>query len=316
MGLDIYGLTSVTTVAMQLVFFAIAYCLEIDLVTDLAGSTNFVVLALMSLFLFSGDLMRTRPIVLTVLLTVTRIELAGFLLYRVCNRKRDARFDQVRQRFFPFLFFWVFQMFWVWLVSLPNVFVNSSIEDPEIGAVDVLGWCLFIAGFVLQVVADWQKYNFRAKQSNSGRFCDVGVWKVSRHPNYFGEIAMWWGMWVAAYPVIEASGGTAIGWATLVSPLFTMVILLFFSGLPTAEGANLSRFYRSAEEGRRWDAYRLNTSPMVPLPPCVYSRTPKVVKLLFLCEFPFLEYHSRETPSSEVSTFQEEGQEQPPVTPA
>lgn len=306
MGFDIYACTALTTVAMQLCFFAIAYWLEIDLVTDLAGSTNFVVLAVMSLLLFSGDILRTRPLVLTALLTVTRIELAAFLLYRVCTRKRDARFDQVRQSFFPFLFFWVFQMFWVWLVSLPNVFVNSSSEDPEIGAIDVFGWCLFTGGFVLQVVADLQKYKFRAMPSNSGRFCDVGVWKVSRHPNYFGEIAMWWGMWVSAYPVIVASGSTAIGWATLSSPLFTMMILLFFSGLPTAEGANLSRFYRTADGGRRWEEYRMNTSPLVPLPACIYSRTPKLLKLCFLCEFPFLEYHPQDALAADVSTVQEE----------
>ena len=76
-----------------------------------------------------------------------------------------------------------------------------------------------------------------------GKFCDVGFWKYSRHPNYAGEIFMWWGIWISALPVIMVKN-SANGWGTIASPLFTMILLLFGSGMPTAEGSALSRYYR------------------------------------------------------------------------
>ena len=75
-----------------------------------------------------------------------------------------------------------------------------------------------------------------------------------------------------ALPVIKQSASPAAGWATAASPLFTALILLFVSGLPTAEGASLARFYATEAGGRSWEAYAARTSPVVPLPTCLYAK--------------------------------------------
>lgn len=139
----------IVTVAMQLICFAIAYSLRIDKITDLAGSTNFILIALLSFFL--EGTYHTRQIVLTTLLCVTRAELAGFLLWRVLSRKKDARFDEMRAKFFAFLGFWVFQMVWAFGTSLPVIFVNGDDRNPGLEGWDYAGWALFAVGFVVQV---------------------------------------------------------------------------------------------------------------------------------------------------------------------
>jgi steroid 5-alpha reductase family enzyme len=299
-----YGLTAIITVFMQLFFFAIAYGCKFDLVTDLAGSSNFVLLVVLTLLLGPGGAGRARPLTLTALVTVTRAQLALFLLYRVCRRSKDARFDETRESFFRFLVFWIFQMFWAWLNTLPVIFVNSLPEDqqPPIGLLDGIGWATFALGFLTQVVADMQKYAFRADPANRGKFCSTGFWAVSRHPNYFGEIAMWWGIWISALSAIQESDSPGAAWVTLLGPLWTMFILLFLSGLPFAEGSSLARYYQDSEEGKRWDEYRERTSPVVPLPPALYARLPPFVKRGFFCEFKFLEYRSSSGPEGDVQS--------------
>lgn len=101
----------------------------------------------------------------------------------------------MRDKFLPFLGFWVFQMIWVWTVSLPITILNSpnvlKYAQPEFGTGrDIAGVILFVLGFVLESVGDVQKYRFRSDKSNKGKVCDVGFFSWSRHPNYFGEIIM------------------------------------------------------------------------------------------------------------------------------
>lgn len=185
----LYGLTALVTVVLQLVCFAIAFLLQFDNITDLAGSANFILISLLTYFLsYDPSNLNPRAITITALSCITRFELAGFLLYRVLRRGGDERFDAIRMNFFPFLGFWVFQMLWAWVVSLPVTFVNSDPGRTPLGAADAVGVAMFGIGFIVQVAADFQKDAFRADPENKGKWCDVGMWKWSRHPNYFGEI--------------------------------------------------------------------------------------------------------------------------------
>lgn len=289
-----YTLCALCTIGMQLSFFAVANGCKFDLVTDFAGSTNFVLLACLSLAL-SGDY-GTRAIVMTSLLCVTRLYLAFFLLLRVCKRKKDARFDEVRNNCCAFLFFWVYQMFWVFLCSLPVIYVNAmeprlaGTANASIGFVDYLGWVVFGLGIVIQIVADVQKYNFRSNPNNKGAFCKVGLWAYSRHPNYYGEILIWLGAFVATIPTIHGSGGDiAAGVATVLSPVFTIFVLTRFSGLPTCEGQNLSRYYDNGN-GDAWNDYSQRTAPIILQPQCLYAVLPLWFKRAFCCEWESLKY--------------------------
>ena len=279
-------LTFIVTCALQLSCFVIAYALAFDKITDLAGSLNFILLALLSLLL-PAQPPSPRAIAITALVCVARAELAAYLLYRVLRRGKDARFDAIRESFVPFLVFWVFQILWVWVVCLPVVFVNTDGAGPAWGASDSAGVALFALGFLLQVVADAQKDAFRADPANNSRWCAAGVWAWSRHPNFFGEICMWWGAWVLASAQL---GARAWAWpGTLLSPAFTMLILLAGSGIPSAEGNNQRRWMRTPEQAAAFAAYRARTSPLVPLPPACFAATPRLLKRWALCEWKMYE---------------------------
>ena len=125
------------------------------------------------------------------------LRLSGFLLFRILKTGKDDRFDDKRDKFFPFLGFWVFQMIWVWTVSLPVTVLNS----PAVQAYfqhsfgtgrDVAGIVLFAIGFLMESVSDLQKYLFRSRNDRSS-ILDTGLFAFSRHPNYFGEIILQFG---------------------------------------------------------------------------------------------------------------------------
>ena len=121
--------------------------------------------------------------------------LSGFLLFRILKTGKDDRFDDMRDKFFSFLGFWVFQMFWVWTVSLPVTILNSPnvqlYQQPSFGTgQDIAGVILWAIGFVAESVSDVQKYIFRSKPENKGKVCVVGFFAWSRHPNYFGVSAL------------------------------------------------------------------------------------------------------------------------------
>lgn len=225
------AITLLITVAYQLAFFSIAFTFKFDKLTgnqnsfpfffhltshlspltshqidpktkvltqnaDFAGGTNFVVLAIITLAL-SGNQPHARQIIASLFIMLWGIRLSGFLLFRILKTGKDDRFDDKRDKFFPFLGFWIFQMIWVWTVSLPVTILNSPnvTAYPFVGfgtGRDVVGIIGFVVGFVMESVGDVQKFQFRQRADKSA-VCDKGFWAWSRHPNYFGEIIIQFG---------------------------------------------------------------------------------------------------------------------------
>jgi steroid 5-alpha reductase family enzyme len=124
--------------------------------------------------------------------------------------------------------------------------------------VAVVGIIVWIGGFAIEVVADRQKSVFKQDPSNQGRFIKTGLWAWSRHPNYFGEIVLWTGVAIVALPVL--SGWR---WATLISPLFVILLLTRVSGIPMLE-ARAEERWGDEEEFRR---YTKDTPVLIPRPP-------------------------------------------------
>ena len=276
-----FGLCGAVTVGMQLLFFAVAFTLKIDKVTDLAGCANFIVLAVLTM-LYAPEAITTRQLVVSALVCASRLQLGAFLLHRVLKRGHDSRFDEIRSKCLPFLVFWIFQMLWVFVVSAPLIYVNSS-PRPELplGAYDYAGWALFGTGFVMQVVSDVQKSAFRADEANAKKVCTVGLWRFSRHPNFCGEILMWWGVYIAGCAIFATS---AAGYATVASPLFTMLILLCGSGIPTSEGEYAKRWFDGGEAQASYEDYFASTPPLWLCIPGLYKPLPMPIKRLFCCE--------------------------------
>eukprot|EP00250_Pteridium_aquilinum_P008647 c18100_g1_i1 orf=874-1854(-) len=269
------GITAIVTVLYQSSFFVIAAGFKFDKVTDFAGSTNFVILALLMAILHNT--WHFRQIVLTAFVVIWGSRLAIFLLLRILQWGEDRRFDDKREDLLKFAVFWILQAIWVWTVSLPVTIVNASDRNPDIQAADVIGWILWFVGFVFEAVADQQKLTFKNNTANKGKWCDAGLWRFTRHPNYFGEILSWWGIFIASTPVLK--GGQ---WAVISGPIFITVILLFLSGIPLLE-ASADKRYGGLAEYRR---YKKRTSPLVPLPQSLYGNLPDWVKKFFLFELP------------------------------
>jgi steroid 5-alpha reductase family enzyme len=279
------------TVAFQLLCFSVAATLRIDKITDLAGCTNFIALAIMTL-LMGSPAPTVRQTVLTLFVCVSRAELGLFLLYRVLKRGRDSRFDTIRDSCCVFLVFWIWQMMWCFVVSLSVIYVNSApVPDAPLGAADFVGWGLIVVGFALQVWADLIKLRFRSNPDNTEQVCTLGPWYYSRHPNFCGEVLLWWGCFVCGIPVFHQS---TAGWATVVSPIFTMLVLLCVTGIPQAEGQSSKRWFDGGAAQVRYETYFESTPPLWLCPPLLYRRLPKIVKLVICFELPIYRYHGVE----------------------
>lgn len=197
----------------------------------------------------------------------------------------------MRSQFFAFLGFWVFQMIWAFGVSVPVIYLNSlpvgdgASDEPPLEWRDYLGYVLFGIGCIFEIAGDLTKNSFRADKSNKGKVCDVGVWGWCRHPNYFGEIMIWWGIFVSCTAGFEASG-YGEGYGTVASPILTMLILLFLSGVPSAEGSSWGRYTKNPEYRPVVLEYIESVPPVVPFPSPVYRVLPGWCKAAFCCEFP------------------------------
>ncbi|ERN00609.1 hypothetical protein AMTRI_Chr04g247720 [Amborella trichopoda] len=167
----------------------------------------------------------------------------------------DRRFDEIRSNLGRLTVFWILQAFWVWTVSLPVTIVNASNRRPCPTAADAIGCLLWFAGITAEAIADRQKLYFKNSPDNRGKWCDIGLWKFSRHPNYFGEILLWWGIYVISVPVIDGAENLVV-----VGPIFLTFLLLFFSGIPLLEDSADKRF-GSIEEYRQ---YKRITRPLIP----------------------------------------------------
>jgi len=275
------AICAIVTVGMQFSFFLVACTCKFDKVTDFAGGTNFVVLAVLS-FVLAGSY-HWRQILVTVLVILWGLRLSGYLLYRIIKIGEDERFDDKRSDPVRFAVFWVLQAVWVFAVSLPVIFVNAPLSITQVNwtPMDIIGLTFFIVGILCETLSDQQKFNFRNDPSNRGKWCQVGFWRFSRHPNYFGEIIIWIGIFLISSSICV--GGQ---WAGVLSPLFTAFILLFLSGIPLLEEKSDNRH----KEKEEYLEYKRRTSPLIPLPTSCYAVLPFFMKCLFCCEFPLYNY--------------------------
>ncbi|KAA1474998.1 DUF1295-domain-containing protein [Dentipellis sp. KUC8613] len=312
-ALDRYylGITILVTIGYQLLGFAIAWTLQFDKITDFTGGSNFFLLAILTLLI--GNTFYARNIVASVLVMVWATRLAGFLLFRVLKTGSDKRFDDIRSHFFKFLGFWVGQIVWVWVVSLPVTILNSpAVSDPRYGGSnpnfgtsrDIAGIVLWALGWAVESVADAQKFYYKSTNPPKNRPITYGLWAWSRHPPYFGEIMCWWGIWILTIsPSTNSSlhgGAQAAQYGAVVSPLFTMLLLMFASGLPTAEKPQARKFYLMSngadvedQDKAVWPAYKeylASTSILIPIPPALYRPLPTFVKRTILLDFPFYQF--------------------------
>jgi steroid 5-alpha reductase family enzyme len=157
----------------------------------------------------------------------------------------------------PMQFFmtWTIQGLWV-TVTLAAGMAALTSEPVPIGPFAIVGAVVWLIGFAIEVISDRQKSRFR--EENKEGFITSGLWSWSRHPNYFGEIVLWLGIAIIALPTL--SGWQ---WATMISPIFVIVLLTKISGVRMLEVSGKKRW--GTDEG--YQAYLASTSVLIPLPP-------------------------------------------------
>lgn len=281
------AISALITIGIQFFCFLLCWFLKFDTITDFSAAMNFIIIMVLTLVL--GNNYNTRVVVNTVLACSSRLFLALILLFRVCKRGKDSRFDEAHEVVWKMIIFWVAQALWVFIISLPVLFVNGDRagQRVEIGVADYVGWVVWGIGFVAEVWSDVVKLRFRSNPNNRDKVCKEQIWGWSRHGNYFGEIMMWWGIFISSMSIFGESPAVTV---TIISPLYTMFLLLGFSGIPFAEGSALKRWYTKDDGGKQWEDYRNETGPLIPLPPFCYRNIPMPVKQVLCCEFPCYKY--------------------------
>jgi steroid 5-alpha reductase family enzyme len=177
-----------------------------------------------------------RTILVLVLVTLWAVRLCVYLTWRNWTPHEDHRYAVIRKNNEPF--FWLKSIYIVfglqavlaWIISLPLFGAIASSDDVNLNSLeflDYLGVILVLAGLLLQTVADWQLASFKGKVNNKGKVLDTGVWRYSRHPNYFGECCIWWGFYL-----IAVSAGA---WWSILSPILMTLLLLKVSGVALLE---------------------------------------------------------------------------------
>lgn len=224
-------------------------------IADVAWGPGFIVAAAASLA--AGGVYSPRALLLCCLVVIWGARLALHIHVRDRGRGEDPRYRTWREQwgrwFLPRSFLQVFMLqgAFLALVAAPVIFVNASPASP-LGALDALGTLVWLVGFIFEAAGDLQLLRFRRDPANRGRLMTEGLWRYTRHPNYFGEVTLWWGVWLVALSVPG-------GWATVIGPLTITGLILKVSGIPLLE-----RRYDGRPD---FEAYRRRTSAFFPLPP-------------------------------------------------
>ena len=254
-ALDLFGATFATTFGLFFLLWIASLVLRDASIVDIFWGAGFVVIAAVSALRSDGALPR-RLLVLT-LVAAWGLRLSHHLYRRNWGHGEDFRYQKMRRhhggRFWLVSLGTVFglQAGLQWLVSIPLQLAALSPEPPGLVTLDLVGTAVFAVGLAFEAVGDRQLARFRADPANRGRVLDTGLWAFTRHPNYFGDAVVWWGLWV-----IAAGAG---GWWTVLSPLVMSTLLMRVSGVPLLEKAMRQR--------PGYDEYVRRTSAFFPRPP-------------------------------------------------
>ena len=250
--------TAVAAVALLMVSTWIVATIRRDVsVVDIVWGLGFAVVAVCSLVV--GDGAAARRVLLAVLVGVWGLRLASYLAWRNLGHGEDRRYRKMRDARGP----------WFWLISLATVFglqgllmvvvalpvqLSAGAEDPRrLGPLAAVGAGLWLVGLVFEAGGDLQLARFKADPVNEGKVMDRGFWRYTRHPNYFGDVCVWWGIFLVAAETAPGRWGVA-------GPILMTVFLLRVSGVSLLE--------RDIGERRpAYAAYIERTSAFLPRPP-------------------------------------------------
>ena len=218
--------------AIQWIAFIPAYIFQTEKFYDLTGSLTYLSVVWYSLTYSSKYFVNLNlaNLIIVILITFWAIRLGSFLFMRIHKDGEDKRFRTIKPSASQFFMTWTLQGLWVSLCSMCALTAISSETGLMINVLFYIGLILFVAGFLVEIIADKQKSKFRAIPENKDKFITSGLWARSRHPNYFGEIVLWSGIAVMSFSSLQG-----LQYLTLISPIFTYLLLVYVSGVRMLE---------------------------------------------------------------------------------
>lgn len=238
-------------ICFNLILFLFAYKFKTDKITDLSYALTFIILISIGLSLEKYTHLK---LVLWLMILFWALRLGIFLFIRIRKIKKDRRFDGIRENFLKFFWFWFLQGISVWIILLPSLMLLGS--ETKISTLTWIGFGIWIIGLIVETISDLQKYEFNNNPKNKNKWISAGLWKYSRHPNYFGEILCWIGMYLFVY----SSLNTLQKILAVNSPVFIIILLLFVTGLPKLE-KNADKKWGKLKE---YKEYKRKTSILIP----------------------------------------------------
>ena len=253
-GVPLFAICIGVAFFSQWLAFIPAYIYQSEHYFDLAGSTTYVALALIALVLGSGGDLRSTLLGIVIICWASR--LGVFLFLRVRKKGSDSRFIDIIPDFRVYLLTWTLQAMWISITASCALLAMTSLNKIPFDGWALSGLVLWVLGFVIEVTADRQKQLFRGQPENAKRFITTGLWAFSRHPNYLGEMMLWTGVALIAFPVL-------MGWQliSLLSPLFVLFMLTKVSGIDMQERQN----DRDWGDDPVYIKYKANTPMLFPL---------------------------------------------------
>ena len=212
---------------IQWALFIPAYVFKTEKFYDLAGSSTYIFAVSYILYDSSQNL---TNLILGTAIIVWAVRLGSFLFFRIKKAGEDKRFKEIKQSPTRFFLAWSLQGMWVSMCSLCALTALSTENGVVLNGYLYLGFGLFLTGFLIEIIADKQKSKFRSNLDNKDKFINTGLWSKSRHPNYLGEIILWLGI-----SIMSISSLSGLQYLTLVSPLFTYLLLVYVSGVRLLE---------------------------------------------------------------------------------
>ena len=215
--------------------FIPAFIFKTEKFYDLTGSLSYITIILYVLISSDDGISSVGNIILSSLIIIWTLRLGTFLFLRIKKVGEDKRFREIKKSFSWFFMAFTFSGMWVSICALCALTGISN--GIELTVVTRLGIILFMIGFTLEIIADTQKTNFRRINDNKDKFITTGLWKYSRHPNYLGEIILWIGVAIISYSSLEINQ-----LFTLVSPVFTYLLLVYVSGINLLEKSGQNKW--------------------------------------------------------------------------
>ena len=233
-----------------------AYLFQTEKFYDLTGSVTYLsVVWFVFLSTYQSISLNFGNLILVLLISIWTIRLGLFLFMRIHKAGEDKRFRTIKTSASQFFMTFTISGLWVTLCSMCALVAISSPEGLVMNTLTYVGIILFIIGFGIEIVADNQKTAFRSIEANKDSFITSGLWSKSRHPNYFGEVLLWFAIAVISFSSLEG-----LQLITLISPIFTYILLVYVSGVRMLEDMNDKKW----ADNEQYKSYKKNTPMLFP----------------------------------------------------